>query len=290
MDIDGKLAPYVRLAIDDVLHWPVRIDERIIFDYELLYIMEGKATVTIESRAYEATGGDIFLLKPNKRHSILLEKGGFVRQPHAHFDLFWRDDSEQVKVNFRDFSMLSETERAMIRPDDTVPGLKMELPDHLTVRNLRYFENLLFDLIREWHAIQPFKQIFVNSAFLRLWGFLLQENNLSRLDTSPAKIEKYLQVKQYIEENIHRAVSLDELAKHFYINKFHLRRTFEQLFDISPTQYSRIIRVQKARNMICYTNLTISEIANQLGFSSLQAFSHTFREVEGTPPGYYRRE
>lgn len=288
VDIDGLLTPYVRSAIDDTFRWPAHVPTRVIFDYEIMFVMDGAARITVENQIYDATPGDVFLFKPGRTHSIMLEKGGYLHQPLTHFDLFYQGDSELVKGNFRNLDALSPDEIRHIRKDYTAPGEKMELPDRLCVHDTAYFQCLLFDLIREWNSTQPFRSVSVNCAFLRLWSYILQENHLYQLSKGNAQLDKYTSIKRYIEQNLNRSVSLDELSNHFFINKYYLRRTFIDLFGFSPAEYGRMMRIRKARDMICYTNASISEIASRLGFKSMQAFYHTFHLVDGSSPGSYR--
>lgn len=288
MEIDGLLTPYVRSALDDTFCWPACVPERVIFDYEIMFVMDGAARVTVEGDVYEGRPGDVFLFKPGKTHSITLKEGGYLHQPLTHFDLIYQEDSEQIKGNFRNLDALSPEEIQHIRKDLTAKGEQMELPDRLNVRNVNYFRQLMFDLIREWNSSHVFRTVSVNAAFLRLWAYILQENRLMQMNKEQAQVEKYMQIKQYIEQQLSHAVSLDELSQQFFINKYYLRRSFIRLFGLSPTEYGRMIRVRKARDMICYTTASISEVAAQLGFNSLQAFYHTFRLVDGHSPGFYR--
>ncbi|WP_312876203.1 cupin domain-containing protein [Paenibacillus alginolyticus] len=64
------VSPYVRIAMDSIIQSPWMLKERMIWDYELLYLMEGRADITIEDKIYEGRPGDLFLLKPGQRHSI----------------------------------------------------------------------------------------------------------------------------------------------------------------------------------------------------------------------------
>ena len=50
-----------------------------------------------------------------------------------------------------------------------------------------------------------------------------------------------------------------------------------------------MLRIQKAETMVRYTNISLSSIAEQTGFTSLQDFSRAFRRTEGVSPSELRK-
>ena len=83
--------------------------------------------------------------------------------------------------------------------------------------------------------------------------------------------------------------SLEELEKRFNLSKYHLVKIFKKAFSYSPIQYHQIIRIQKAKEMIQYSNKSLTQIAEELGFTSINAFSRAFKNTDGVYPSYYRR-
>ena len=57
---------------------------------------------------------------------------------------------------------------------------------------------------------------------------------------------------------------------------------------IPPLRYHMYLRMQKAKSLIRNTNLTVSEISELLGFSTVQYFSFAFKKAEGITPSEYR--
>ena len=83
----NALSPYIRVALDSRIAHPWTMRERILFDYELLYVKDGEALVTIEDDRFTARPGDLLLFRPGVRHSITTTRGPVFHQPHLHFDL-----------------------------------------------------------------------------------------------------------------------------------------------------------------------------------------------------------
>lgn len=288
MDCYQALCPYIRTAWNCYCAAPWEVPERIIFDWELLYIKEGVVRITIEDMVYHAGPGSIFLFKPGKRHSISLLGCSKLHQPHIHFDLIAQEDSEQVKVNFQPREVMSQQEIAMIREDITAPGREMEMPDQITVSNLLDFERLFFDVINTYTNREPFYQIEAKSKFLTLWAYLLREVRILQNSSLTMVAKEYQEVKSYLDESYSHAVKLEELTERFHISKFHLLRVFKRIYGVTPMTYARMVRINKAKEYISFTNMSITQIAEMLGFSSTNAFSRTFAKEEGVPPTFYR--
>lgn len=281
------LCPYIRLAIDQTLYLPWRLPERIIFDYELVYIKKGRVSITIAERRYEGCEGDIFFFRPGIPHSmtILSEEG--LRQPHIHFDLIHRPDSEQVKISFRNRDEMSKEELLQIRQDITIDS-PMTLPDVIRLRDKRVFEDMLMELIREYETKLPFSLFSVQGMFLKLWTYLLREhyweNNKKDYDQFP----EMLKVRDYIRGNLNQPITLDMLSAYCCISKYHLSRSFSKTFGVSPIHYHQQERIRQAKLLIQFTQKPFTEIAQALGFDSIATFSRAFKKMEGVAPSYYR--
>lgn len=282
------LSPYIRVAMDSLINPPWNVSERVIFDYELLYIMEGSVVITIEDTEYMGQPGDVFLFKPRQRHSIQTKGNTKFRQPHIHFDLFYQEDSPNVRVSFKALDSMSLEELEYFREDVTFEGL-MKLPNKLPLKNVEYFENMLFDIIKEYKEKTPFYDIVVKGLFLKLWAYLLRQYNYSLNPGVFNYIDELERIKEFIKINLDKEITLDHLAKIFKISKFHLSRSFKKAFGTTPIHYSQLLRIEKAKELIQYSSMNLTGISEMLGFKSINAFSRAFRNIEGVPPSYYKR-
>lgn len=83
---------------------------------------------------------------------------------------------------------------------------------------------------------------------------------------------------------------LAELAALVELSPFHFCRAFKRSVGVSPHQYQLMQRVERARVMLEYRQMTVTEIAHELGYNSSQAFARIFRQYTGMSPLAYRRE
>lgn len=277
------LSPYVRVAMDSIISPPWYLAPRDIFDYELLFIKEGHVKITIEEENYEGRAGDIFLFKPRQKHSIKIIGEVPFRQPHLHFDLIYQEDSPQVKVSFKAYKHMTGEERRYFRENEL-----LELPNKLSVRNLGYFEEMLFEIIEEFQDRMPLYEINIKGLFIKLWTYILREYHYGNDEVINCRMDELKHIREYIRSHAEEELSLELLAENFHISKYHLIRLFKKTFGDTPMHYHSLLRIEKAKEKIQFTNLCLMDIATTVGFENINTFSRAFRKIEGVPPSFYR--
>lgn len=281
-----NLSPYIRVAMDDSTTEPWLIQERVLFDYELLYVMEGELLVTIEDEVYEGKQGDIFLFCPGQRHSLrkISQK---LRQPHIHFDFFFQEDSPIVKVSFRSLEKISNEEKRWFR-EDIMEQMPVPIPSHLRLKNPLLIEQMLIQLINEFDMKMPFFEIKIKGLFIQLWIQILRESYWNLHPHLITNFQTLLRVKDFLMNTPDRRVTLDEISKMSGISKHYLIRLFKKAFGMSPLQYHQFIRIQRAKHLIQFTEDSIEAIAEKMGYPNIHAFSRAFKTVDGIHPSFYR--
>jgi AraC-like DNA-binding protein len=93
---------------------------------------------------------------------------------------------------------------------------------------------------------------------------------------------------QYIQEHLHRHISIDELLEEACMSKSSFYRHFGNEFDVSPLEYITHQRVVRAREMLADPQNTVTEVCHALGFNSTSYFIDMFKEHEGVTPKQYQ--
>ncbi|AHF90429.1 AraC family transcriptional regulator [Opitutaceae bacterium TAV5] len=93
-----------------------------------------------------------------------------------------------------------------------------------------------------------------------------------------------------IDEHLSTPPSLQELASAAHMSARNFTRHFRQLFGCAPHAYITARRLACAREFLAHRAHNITEIADQLGFPSIHAFSRWFQRSEGTSPSVYREK
>ena len=94
----------------------------------------------------------------------------------------------------------------------------------------------------------------------------------------------------FIQSNFARELSQEEVAAHAGVNKSYLSRVFPEYTGEHFSDYLQRLRIERAKELLRFTNDRIYEIASQVGFWNSRYFSKIFHEVVGVTPADYRRD
>ena len=108
------------------------------------------------------------------------------------------------------------------------------------------------------------------------------ENAAERIRTSEG-------IKDFIDSGLSYDMTLDDIVRHFYLNKSYIISIFSGKYGYTPKQYILDRKMQAARTMLEEDYDTIAEIADTLHFSSSQHFSASFKKSTGVSPDAYRK-
>lgn len=100
---------------------------------------------------------------------------------------------------------------------------------------------------------------------------------------------KLQQAIAYINEYLTEDLSLTAMANELDMSQYHFARLFQQSMDVSPYQYVIRQRIERAKYLLRTTSLSISAIAQQVGFSNQNQLTVQFRKSTGTTPSGYRK-
>ncbi len=94
---------------------------------------------------------------------------------------------------------------------------------------------------------------------------------------------------EFTEANLHRTVSLEEMARAAELSRFHLVRLFREFVGQTPAAYARARRIERSQQLLRSSDLPISEIALACGFADQSHFTAAFVRATGVTPGAYRQ-
>jgi AraC-like DNA-binding protein len=94
--------------------------------------------------------------------------------------------------------------------------------------------------------------------------------------------------REYMHGNLHERISLDDIAREACVSRYHLHRTFKQVFHCTPHGYLTTIRLERAKALLQAGHSAL-DTALALGFESPSAFSRLFRAHYGQPPSALRK-
>jgi AraC family transcriptional regulator len=98
------------------------------------------------------------------------------------------------------------------------------------------------------------------------------------------------QAIEYINEYLSQDIKLTDLAALLDMSQFHFSRRFKQSMGISPHQYVIGQRVEKAKQLLARSDLSIAEVAIACGFNSQSHLGQWFRQLTGMTPKAYQKQ
>ena len=96
-------------------------------------------------------------------------------------------------------------------------------------------------------------------------------------------------VAQYIEQHLDEPISVATLASLARLSRYHFGRAFKVSFGASPHRFHSQLRLERAKDLLSTSALSITEIALEVGFQETSSFSLAFRRFTGFTPSRYRR-
>lgn len=101
--------------------------------------------------------------------------------------------------------------------------------------------------------------------------------------------ELALLIRQYVEENYASDLYLESIAEQMNVSMKYASRVFKAKFEMNLTDYISLLRIEKAKALLAESELSVGEIAEQVGFFNRTTFLRTFKRIEGVSPNDYRK-
>ncbi len=97
------------------------------------------------------------------------------------------------------------------------------------------------------------------------------------------------EIRLYLESHYMETITLESLSQKFFLERTYIGHMFSRMTGSSPIKYLTTVRIQKTKELLRFTDSTLAEIADKVGFSSDQYLSRVFKGLEGISPREYRK-
>lgn len=163
-------------------------------------------------------------------------------------------------------------------------------------------KELVLDRIRYMSVYKDIKEI-MNFSKNNVTCNLLQSTSVCHLILKLCLYRKEKRVKEknnlyvsliidsihYMEDNLSRKITIDDICKKFYISKSTFIRVFTKYTCYSPISYLTKLRIEKAKQLLSETENSVTDIALDCGFFDSSHLERYFKRNENTTPNYYRK-
>lgn len=97
-------------------------------------------------------------------------------------------------------------------------------------------------------------------------------------------------IREFIDKNIEKKLTLEYISEELFISVPHIERVFKETFHITPSKYIYQRKIDQVATLLITTNLSIENIANELGYTDAKYLSKCFKKVKGISPLKYRKQ
>lgn len=139
----------------------------------------------------------------------------------------------------------------------------------------------------DWRYASKFPIINEANKVIGTCG-ISQEIRQEQAAEIPDRYKLVSSIVDYLRSNCHESITVSQLAKRFHMSVSSLERYFQSHLGKTPKAFSDELRIARARQLLCDTQLTASEIGLSVGYSDLACFSRAFKRHMGQSPQAYR--
>ncbi len=244
---------------------------------EFLYFVSGKATIECGSVPYQCQSGDLCVVNSNE----------------LHYGISTSDDLSYYAM-IVDISLLHSHSVDAIETKFITPISQNRILFQNRISKDEEITRCMLSIIGELEHKQLGYELSIKSHLYQLLSQLVRKYvaTLSELDDYRHKLkelERLAPVFAYIDEHYRDKLTVDKLADHAGLSRFHFSRLFKQVTDKSLIEFINLVRINKSEILLRNTSMNISEIALATGFSDIYYFSRTFKQMKNISPSEWRR-
>lgn len=165
-----------------------------------------------------------------------------------------------------------------------------QIPSFLTAKSPDKYMSLFNEMLRLWINPKPASELLLKSKVLELLYMIYQDAViLHRHRASPRVTDTITRAMEYIKRHYGESVKLDDIASAVNLSPYHFHRLFKNSVTMTPLAYLTRIRIERARELLLTTQMSISEIAPACGYENPSYFAKVFLSHTGQTPGVFRQ-
>lgn len=241
--------------------------------YELIYVMGGSISVTIEKKNYTASKHSLILISNLQNHSATLLE--------APFDRYYTTISTPAAdhmIGTPALISILKNQPANYSPVFDACAIHEELLEYFSTVISEHEENNYF---QDEMCACSLKRLLISMFRTYPERFPATESNISSIVYT---------IQKYIDENYAKPLLIEDIARNHYIDLYHLSHSFKKLTGYSPKQYLIHTRLAHAKELLYHTQDPVGTISFKCGFSDTSNFIRLFKADVGITPNQYRKQ
>ena len=230
--------------------------------YLIHYIISGSGYYHLNKKKYHLHAGDAFLVYPNSEISYIADHN----DPWEYIWVGFTGSDAPIILQSTDFS-----------PEDPII-LNNPLGDSIQKHILKIYEARGNELE---HAVEMTGYLYTLLSF-----FIKTSSKKNSQNTASNYVQKGI---EYIAANYSYPITVEDIADYVGLSRSHLFRSFQNVLNESPKEYLTNFRMKQACYLLEHSDLSITVIANSVGFDNSLYFSKIFHNKKQMSPRDYRK-
>lgn len=230
--------------------------------YELVIVDQGELIHQVDDVDYIAKKNDCFIYQPGQTRKQRIETDGVT---------------SYVSIIFDATGLTHSTTNQII---------------HLGSQNTQLIERIIELSNTQTNGTYSDDEILVNLKLILL-KIVQDETQISEKPTTSMREnyenELFQAMVDYLDSNVEKQNQVSDLVDHFSLSRSTIQSLFNKYADTTPKNYINNIRLNRSKQMIRETQMTLSQIADYLGYGSIQYFSRAFSKEFGISPSAYAK-
>lgn len=256
------------------------IHDDVVYDFwQLLYLDQGYFSFSLDNTTYQMLPGQMILCEPGKIRREIQHKN--VRIGIISF----RCTSYAISLLKNKLILLSDEQR--------------EILSHIFTYGLDKFRSVSDN--QEYYGQEPdsktseFDLQFIKNNLELLLIELCQHTDCSEATFPLSKNQsnyfenQFLLVKEFLLKNIRCSLTLDDIVQGTSLSKSTLKRLFSRQLKCGVMHYFITLKMEEAQKLLRQSDMTLTQISEYLGFSSIHYFSRVFKKYIGLSPRQYSK-
>lgn len=229
--------------------------------YLIHYIISGKGIYKVQGTTHELSAGDCFLVYPKEQ--VIYQADADDPWEYAWVGFTGSDAAMILRAT--DFSNNNPVIKDIPYGDD----VKRQIL-HIYDARGNEFE----------HAVEMTGRLYTTLAL-----FMHGASSSSTQNTSQSYVQKGI---EFITANYSYPITVEDIADYVGLSRSHLFRSFQTVLGMSPKEYLTGFRIRQACYLLEHSSLSITAIANSIGFDNSLYFSKAFHKRKGMSPKEYQ--
>ncbi|MDH6366784.1 MULTISPECIES: AraC family transcriptional regulator [unclassified Breznakia] len=248
--------------------------------FELLYVLEGSCKQTIGDISFDMKKGDVCLIPPEIIHNISVFDESIV------IDIVIRRATfEDMFLNFlRSNNILSKFFMHNLYAPQATDYIIFHTNDDKEI------ESLIMDIFLEYINKEIYFNELLNNNLTSLFAKILR--NYEDTCELPPEVNKNrtqaYELVRFIKDN-YKDITLDDVAKHFHFTIEYTSRLIKKVTNSTFTKILRTTRLDISLALLTDTNISISDISNEIGYENVEHFIRIFKNQYNLTPSEYRK-